>query len=254
MNFWANLDKYKNELTPAERKVCKILEENPYPFHTFSGSKIAEMYNLPQASISRFVKKIGYDSYADFRMDLAMSEKKNVAQSGVTSSEKALTDSVSIIRQLASETLMDSLSKKIIMAHHVYLMGTGNSNVAAYQMMVKLTGSRIQSTIIPSGFEVQALHSMNKDDLCIMYSHMNPTYETFLNAVWDLPKQARPKTIMICSSKNHPLKKKVDQCVELPTFVTSNTISQANEIPPVIFNLFLAENLVKNIRDKKDKF
>lgn len=251
MNFWENLEKNKKYLTPAEKKVCKILEENPYPFHTFSGSKIAEMYDVPQSSITRFVKKLGYENYADFRMDLAMSERRSSKTvETVKNSEKSVIENVSAVRQVASKSLMDDISDKLINAHHIYLMGTGNSYLAAYQMMVKLTITRIQSTLVEPGFEIQRLHSMNGKDVVIMYSTMNPTHKAFLQAVEELPKQSRPYTVLVTSTKNHPLKKMVDNCVELPTIVTPNTISQANEFPPMSFNLFLIENLVENIRNK----
>lgn len=252
MNFWQNLEENKKNLTPAEMKVCKILEENPYPFHTFSGSRISETFNVPQASITRFVQKLGYDNYADFRMDLAMSERRDAKTiDNIKDSEKSVIDNVSAVRQVASKPLMDEISEKLINAHHVYLMGTGNSHLAAYQMMVKLTITRIQSTLVEPGFEIQRLHTFKNDDVVIMYSTMNPTHKAFMEAVNELPKKSRPYTILVTSGKNHPLKKMVDNCVELPMIVTPNTISQANEFPPMAFNLFLIENLVENIRNKK---
>jgi hypothetical protein len=93
---------------------------------------------------------------------------------------------------------------------------------------------------------------MTDKDVVIMYSHMNPTYKHFLDALNDLPANERPYTVLIYSSPNHPLRKQVDLPVELPTLMTRNTISQANEFPPVLFNLFLIEHMVKILRDKNN--
>ena len=119
--LYKELEENKKNLTPAEMKVCKILEENPYPFHTFSGSRISETFNVPQASITRFVQKLGYDNYADFRMDLAMSERRDAKTvDNIKDSEKRVIDNVSAVRQVASKPLMDEISEKLINAHHVY--------------------------------------------------------------------------------------------------------------------------------------
>lgn len=254
MNFWKRLELCKKDLTPAEMRVCEILEENPYPFHSFSASKVAESYNIPPASITRFVKKLGFNSYSDFRLSLALSEKNStVEESETITTETALINLTSQIRQIAAPALLDRLCELIINSNHVYLAGTGNAYIQAYQLMVKLTISEIQSSVLHQGFETQTLHTMKHDDVIIVFSHMNSTYKSFLEAVNDLPDDERPYTILVCTTPNHPVRKLVDLCVELPNLVTSNTISQANEFAPLLFNLFLIENLVERIRDLKLK-
>lgn len=249
MNFWDRLDASKAELTPAEMKVCNILEKDPYPFHSFSATKIAKMYRIPQASITRFVQKLGFESYSDFHIALVMSEKKTDVEK--TTTEQSLIDCTSKVRQVATKPLLDKLSEKIIQANHIFLCGTGNANLPAYQLMIKLTNMEIQSTLVPPGFENQLLHTMSRNDLIIMYSHMNPTYKLFCEAIRELPKEKRPYTVLVYSTPNHPVRKLVEMPIELPTLVTGNTISQANEFPPMNFNMFLSENLRGHLRDQR---
>lgn len=249
MNFWVRLETCKKDLSPSEMKVCKILEEDPTPFHFFSASKIAQDYGIPQASITRFVQRLGFNSYSDFRMALVTSETKHAYQEPITS-EKQIIECASAVRELASKTLLDILSHHIINAHHVFMAGTGNAHIQAYQMMIKLANIGIPSTLIQPGFETQTLRVMNNQDVVILYSHMLPTHKSFLEAANDLPKEERPFIVLIYSKPNHPLRKYVDLPIELPTFNTANTISQANEFPPVMFNLYLIEHLVEILRSK----
>lgn len=254
MNFWERLELNKVNLTPAEMKVCDLLEENPYPFHSFSASKVAENYNIPPASITRFIKKLGFKSYSDFRLNLALSEKrKGDNQQQTHSSEHSFIELVSQVRQIASPALLERLSEILINSHHIFLAGTGNAYIQAYQLMVKLTITELQSTLMRQGFEIQTLHTMKHNDVVILFSHSNPTYKPFLEAVNDLPADERPYTILVCTSLNHPVRKLVDLCIELPTLITSNTISQANEFAPLFFNLFLIEELVEQIRNQQNR-
>ena len=253
MDFWERLEACKKDLSPAEMKVCRILEDNPAPFHYFSATRIAQDNKIPQASITRFVQRLGFNSYSDFRMSLVTSKKKDEDNAYETvSSDKKLIECVSSVRQVASEELLNHLSNIIINANHVFLCGTGNSHIQAYQLMIKLTNIQIQSSLVEPGFEVQSLRAMTSKDIVIMYSHMNPTYKQFLDALHDLPAEEKPYSVMIYSSPNHPLRKQVDLPIELPTLMTQNTISQANEFPPVLFNLFLIEHMVQILRNKNE--
>lgn len=253
MNFWERLEIYKKDLSPAEMKVCKILEEDPMSFHHFSATKIARDNHIPQASITRFVQRLGFNSYNDFRMALVTSESKNkINNSNTLSSQNRIIECTTSVREIASKALLDSLSTHLIGAHHIFLAGTGNAHIQAYQMMIKLTTIGIKSTLIQSGFETQTLRTMCHEDVVILYSHMHPTHKDFLEAAKDLPKNERPFTVLIYSTPNHPLRKFVDFPIELPTFETMNTISQANEFPPVIFNLFLAEHMVEILRHRQN--
>jgi len=252
MNFWDRLEACKNDLTPAEMKVCEILEKNQYPFHTFSATKIAKLYRIPQASITRFVKKLGFESYSDFHLALVMSEKKiDSTVTEVKTTEQRLIENTSLVRQVATQPLLDKLSDLIIDSHHVFLCGTGNAYIPAYQLMIKLTSNEIQSTVIPPGFESQTLHTMDHEDIIIMYSHMNPTYKIFCESIKELPKEERPYTVLVYSTPNHPVRKLVDLAIELPTLVTKNTISQANEFPPINFNMFLTEAIRTHLRNRQ---
>ena len=253
MDFWERLEACKNDLSPAEMKVCRILEENPSPFHYFSASRIAHDNGIPQASITRFVHRLGFNSYSDFRMALVTSKRKDPDdQADKISSEQKLIECISAVRRIASADLLNKLSDLIINAHHVFLCGVGNSNVQAYQMMIKLSNIQIQSTLVQPGFETQTLRTMTPQDVIIMYSHMNTTYKALLEAIRDLPKEERPYTVLIYSTPNHPLRKQVRFPIELPTLNTQNTISQANEFPPVLFNLFLIEHMVQILRDRSE--
>ena len=187
MNFWERLEACKKDLSPAEMKVYRILEEDPTPFHYFSATKIARDNNIPQASITRFVQRLGFNSYSDFRMALVTSENKNkVSDDKLLTSEKQIIECTSEVREIASKSLLDFLGNTLINAHHVFLTGTGNSYVQAYQMMIKLTVDGIKSTLIQPGFETQSLRTMQHQDVVIIYSHMLPTHKVFLEAVNDL--------------------------------------------------------------------
>ncbi len=58
-------------LSNAERRVAGYILENALEIPFLSVHKLAQAVNISVASVSRFVKGIGYNSYRDFKVELA---------------------------------------------------------------------------------------------------------------------------------------------------------------------------------------
>ena len=56
--------------------IAKIFLENRYKLNELSLDDLSNQYYISQASISRFIKKIGYKNYNTFRYDIASSNEK----------------------------------------------------------------------------------------------------------------------------------------------------------------------------------
>ena len=69
----------KANLTPKERKAIELLTADLGKTVFLSGAQMAELCGISAASMTRLVRKLGYEKLTDFRDDLSLIYKRLVS-------------------------------------------------------------------------------------------------------------------------------------------------------------------------------
>ena len=202
MNIFEQMELCKDDFTPREREIYEIFRSDPDVIAQNTTVAIAARYGIAQSAISRFCQKIGFNSFSDVRMALALSMSvHSFSDRSAPSDEKSdwqLTDYIcDLVRstgRMVGDDTLHRLSRKFIEAEHVYVTGTARSSIPAQLLVSMLVQLCQPSYFIEPGLEVETLHIMKDSDLVVLFSAQNPTHKEFLGMAADLSPAHRPAT------------------------------------------------------------
>ena len=256
MNIFEQMELCKADFTPREREIYEIFRSEPDVIAQNTTVAIASRYGIAQSAISRFCQKIGFNSFSDFRMSLALSvAAHSFVDNPGPSDEKSkwqitdyICDLVRATERMVGEETFTLLSHKIINAGHIYVTGTARSSIPAQLLVGSLVQLCRPSYFIEPGLEVETLHIMKDTDLVILFSSQNPTHKEFLGMAAGLSPARRPSTLLVTHSSKHPVSKMVDDVVVLPTWsslhypISIETFTSSN-----VFCSLLSAQLTKDL-------
>lgn len=137
-------------LHPAERRLGEFVCDFPGELASYSGVELAGLANVSKATVSRFVKRLGYDSYEQARRH-ARAEKRTGSRLFLNSASKDLTAksiSAHINQTIAnleetffsvSDNQIDSLARSILVSKKVWVVGFRSSHAFASYLQWQLT-------------------------------------------------------------------------------------------------------------------
>jgi RpiR family transcriptional regulator, carbohydrate utilization regulator len=136
-----------DSFTPAERRVAEAVLAEPEAMVLASISEIAERSNGSEAAVSRFARKIGYGSFAEFKLalsrdqhpprqriyeDVEMGDDPETVVAKIAASNiRAIDDTVRVVDQAA----VAEAARRISAANRVAFLGFGGSEIAAQAAM-----------------------------------------------------------------------------------------------------------------------
>ena len=224
MDVLQEMQKRQDELTDSERKVYDIVFQDPTEICSSTTMQIAARHHISQSSISRFCQKLGYGSFSEFRMALYLSTQIDVSPMAEEESGKDLaywmSQMVLDVRDALPETVLKPLVKRLMTSAHIYLSGSAYSSIPAQLLALQMTLSSLPASFVPHGSETAALHGITSRDTYILFSAGNPTHADLLDAANEVSPQKRPYIILVTLTPRHPLRKKADQVICLPSWAT----------------------------------
>lgn len=175
-----------NNFSKSEKKIAEYILKNSDYVKTINSTQLAEAAKVGQASIIRFVKKIGFTGFSDFKIKLnqelaATADNENILHSSVT-----LNDSIGEITKKIAKDSMDSISitqnnlkdselKKAIKllseANKIILIGMGASSLVAKDFSYKLSKiGKIAIHTVDSDVQLTHVINSNSKDLVVAIS------------------------------------------------------------------------------------
>lgn len=136
-----------SSFTPAEKRVAEAILAEPDAIVLASISEVAERANGSEAAVSRFARKIGYGSFAEFKLALSRDlvtptqaiyeevelddDVETVVAKVAAGNIRAIDDSVRSLDQAA----LAEAARRISAANRVGFFGFGGSAIAAQDAM-----------------------------------------------------------------------------------------------------------------------
>jgi DNA-binding MurR/RpiR family transcriptional regulator len=199
-DFSQIISEKNGQFTKGEKQIAKYLRRNQDEAAFLSVGELSDRLGLSEATLVRFARKLGFDSYPAMREALQENFRRRVSHSArlrnrlddlreagdifekVTVSE---IDYLTEALQTVDRQSLDSAATQIIACEHIYVFGTGPSISLVDLLNLRLT--RFGKQVIPltlTGREtLEPLLQMTERDLvfAIGFFDVNPTLQIILD-------------------------------------------------------------------------
>ncbi|MCM0599608.1 MurR/RpiR family transcriptional regulator [Periweissella fabalis] len=208
-------------LNNTEQRIADSILANPTVAHDFTIQELAVISGVSSASVSRFVKHIGWESFREFSLALAANDSDDTFFGEIEDTDS--TDD--IIRKVfsgADNALNATLERLdtndfdvaidlICNAKLVTLFGIGGSSIVAFNGYHKLLRTPLNVQQHPD-YDIQLMQAvrMDKKDCAIVISHSGRNHDT-LTIAEKLKANGVP-IIVITAFATSPLAKLADVC------------------------------------------
>ena len=222
-------DKY-NSMSPVEQRISNYLLQHKTDIHTMSISALAKACDVGSASLTRFVRSLGYKSFSAFRSKLYADSVQTISSAISLDemidlySEVHATDSIELKCQklchICTESLhqtQQSIDPRAIRsaadllwnAKSVYCFGQGNSSAIAYEAWARFVPITTKfHWISDSHLQADTAALLEENEVVLCFSFSGSTRELIENA--RLVRQSHGKLILITRFPNSPGAKYAD--------------------------------------------
>jgi DNA-binding MurR/RpiR family transcriptional regulator len=148
MTLIQNISDLAPSLTRNERKLVQFVLDSPTTAALGTASELAKSVGVHEATASRLARKLGFDSYADFRG--ALREEFIVTSETATRFEKTIAennsnsilgnlamqeaDALSKIESFITPDQINLVAKTLMSSGRIFVHGSGNAEVLALMM------------------------------------------------------------------------------------------------------------------------
>jgi DNA-binding MurR/RpiR family transcriptional regulator len=217
-------DKY-SQLTKGEKQIASYLRNNQDEFGFLSVGELAERLGLSEATMVRFARKLGFDSYPAMREALQENFRRRASHSARLRNrlddlreagdifEKVTVTEIDYLTEALQTVDRESLHKavaRIIACDHIYVFGTGPSISLIHLLNLRLTrfGKQVIPLTIAGRETLEPLLLMTERDLlfAIGFFDINPA----LQIVLDYAREVNCPAILLTDTLGSVVGGKVD--------------------------------------------
>ena len=227
MDCMLKMKQIYTQLTAKERLVADYIQAFPNQAVSLSVQELAIRSQSSTASVMRMVKKLGYDSFPIFKIELAKSgEPKEPPRDFIIKckdslpliSKKIHHATENAIRELVNTLDFRKLSaavEKLRHAERIFLLGTGGSGIPASDLYQKLVRIDRQVIFHPDlHLQVSTAALSRPGDAAVIFSYSGNTAE--VNHAARLHKQNGAYLLGVTHATASVLSKLCDVCCYLP--------------------------------------
>ncbi len=218
MGFIERISNEYYNLTATEKKAADFVTKNRTEAQHMSITELAKASGVAEATLSRFVRRLRYKGYNDFRMDIARSvtaaaSEKSPLSGAVTAqdsfteiSRKIYTADVNAITQtleLLEEEKIKEAADYLEQADKVICMGQGGSMILAEEAAHLFTTAQSKYfAVADSHTQAITAATMTKEDVLLYFSYSGATKD--MMHTLKLARDRGAKVILITRYPNAP--------------------------------------------------
>jgi DNA-binding MurR/RpiR family transcriptional regulator len=170
-------------LHPAERRLGEFLCDFPGELASYDAQELAKLANVSKSTVSRFVRRLGFESYEHARM-LAREESQTgsrlfLSHAGDKQNVDFLDAEIAqskenldwIFRRISNSEI-EKVAQALLNAEKVWVIGFRSSHAFAVYLQWQLTQVIENSVAIPGGGETMAEHiaSITENDCVVFFA------------------------------------------------------------------------------------
>lgn len=217
---FSRIRSFLNQLSGSDEKIAHYILNHENEIQKMTIQEMADATSLSTATISRFVKRIGYSSFREFSLSLAISTPTNstffgeineqddthqIIQKVFSGAENALKATNEVISDDDLATAADWIAS----ARKVGFFGIGGSSLVAFNAYHKFLRTPVQGFQHPD-YDIQVMEAvrMTNEDVALVISHSGRNHDT-LSVMQHLQAHG-VKTIAITAFPNSEIAKNAD--------------------------------------------
>ncbi|NDL68982.1 MurR/RpiR family transcriptional regulator [Vreelandella alkaliphila] len=170
-------------LHPTERRLAEFILNFPGELASYTATELANLAGVSNATITRFVKKLGYRSFEEARQHVRDNREEGAALLRVEGHEDDRSDSLLYrhihqgIKNLEhasqhfSQSMLDEVANAMLSARKVWVVGFRSSHPFAEYLNWQIMQVIENTTLLPRAGETlaESLVSMTSDDCVILF-------------------------------------------------------------------------------------
>lgn len=224
-----------SELSNKEKLIADYILQNLNKCVDPSINILSNEVGTSEATLVRFVRKIGYSGYKQFRVALVKATyvpKNKYYEIDLEDNDNVASDifkyTIKVLEASSKSLDLKAIklsSKKIINSNTIYLFGLGGSNISARDAFHKFIRSGLKCSFAED-FHMQLMlaSQSSTQDCAILFSHLGNNYD-IISLAEELKDRGCP-IIIITSYSNSPLSKLADIVLQVSP-IDSESISEA---------------------------
>ena len=194
-------------LHPSERRVADLVLSFPGELASYSASELANLAHVSNATVTRFIRKIGYASFDEARQEVRSQQKSGAAlflvRADAADADYAATH-FSQARANLDQTLhwvstgeIDAITAALLHARCVWVIGTRAGRTFSEYLAFQLSQVVASTRLVPRAGETLGEHvaSMTRDDIALIVMLRRPTRR--IEALIDQIRAAGGRIVLI---------------------------------------------------------
>lgn len=230
MSIIEQISQKTNELTPNERRVVQTVIDSPTEAALGTASDLAASVGVHEATVSRLVKKLGYNNYAAFREALRNEfiTTRETAQRFEKTIAKNETDT--ILRNLALQEVqalghveraisaeqINTVAIQLMKAERLFIYGQGNSEILSLMVSKRFRrfGKDVHQLSGDPRELAESVLGFKKGDVLLSFAFRRPPRG--YSALIETAREAGVKTIVLSGSIGAMLTPQPDHLILTP--------------------------------------
>lgn len=170
----ARITQHYAALSDVDRRLADYLQLHPDKALLWSIGDIAEACEVSKPSVSRFIRKLGYDDHQALRQELMTERERGSPVITGTLSENSLISDAQALEQLSAQLSQgqgDAVVEALAAAKRVKVIGYRNSYPLAMHFRQQLAQCRKQVELLPLPGQTlgEDLSAIDEDDFVVLF-------------------------------------------------------------------------------------
>lgn len=213
MKYTSLIHTYYPSFSKQEKKIANFFLEEKDNICFMSLNEITQKIGVSEATIVRFVKKIGFKGFIEFKLEVAKQisqiEEENVSKDYVENIENNIINVVSNTKSLINKEDIERTIDLIHQSKNMYVFGLGASGVAALEMQNRfMRFGKVGHSVNDSHFQTMYASMVNDKDIIIVISLSGETVDLIYPL--ELAKKNKCRIVAITNYIMSPIAKLAD--------------------------------------------
>lgn len=257
MKILHQLDRPNFRASKSDKILMRYIKENANLFCTTPIAILAANCGVSEATITRFVRKMGFNSLQFFKLtlneELASSKKHLVINSDISCDEpiavtarKLLAHNISTLEQTAANLDESAIAESVELiktSSRIFFIGLGNSGFVAEDTAYKFMRIGVNVKGLDNSHMIMLqMALLRENDLVVAVSHSGRSYE--IAEALRLARENSAKIILVTSNKNAALIRYADICI---FYETGEPILETETVSTKITQIFILDLIYTQI-------
>ena len=247
MNPYELIDLKKSSFTKTDLHIVDLVTKNADAiFRNATITNLAKEYGISQASLTRFIQKLGYPSYSEFKFDIYRSEKQSLTNEG---GSKSILESYSNLilqmRNVLKDDDLQMIAKEIAQARNVVTIGMHKSYLPAQSFQYNMLKLAKPSIAFNADDRHEIKHFITSEDVVLLFTAEGDSAKEFIDEF----KDREVSIILITINDKTSIKKYAKHVIWLPNSRNQNMHKYLeNQVFFLVFADLLTSYVAKEIQ------